>query len=113
MIAARLAWNLIDGRGTIAELGRITIVANLGLIVMAGIGRFRLSDALPKTNADPSRGKKKAKPGEAEPAAEQLREAREASLAKNAEAGSRGHRAETGRAGQQAGRQRAGGGRGK
>lgn len=80
---------------------------------MAGIGRFKLSDALSKTTADSSRGKKKTKPGDAEPAAEQLREAREASLAKNAEAGARGHRADTGRAGQQAGRQRAGGGRGK
>lgn len=85
---------------------------------MAGIGRFKLSDALPKSPGESSRsgGKKKAKTGEASAAeltAEQLREAREASLAKNAEAGARGHKADAGRAGQQAGRQRGGGGRGK
>jgi len=85
---------------------------------MAGIGRFKLSDALPKSSAESSRagrigGKKKGKAGEAELTAEQLREAREAALAKNSEAGARGHKPDSGRAGQQAGRQRSGGGRGK
>ena len=84
---------------------------------MAGIGRFKLSDALPKSLGESSRGgKKKTKPGEAELTAEQLREAREVSAAKNAEAGGRthGYKPDSGRAGQQAGRQqRSGGGRGK
>jgi hypothetical protein len=100
---------------------------------MSGIGRFKLTDALPKNQADdlggdaqPSRpgakipgqgsgktkGKsRKAKAGKAEGthdlAAEQLREARESARAKNAGASNRGHMADIGRGNQQAGRQKA------
>jgi hypothetical protein len=100
---------------------------------MSGIGKFKLTDALPKNQADdlggevnPSRpgakvpgqgtgktkGKsKKAKAGKAEGthdlAAEQLREARESAKAKNAEASIRGHMVDIGRGNQQAGRQKA------
>ncbi len=98
---------------------------------MSGIGKFKLTDALPKSqpddlggNAQPSRpgakvpgqasGKaksKKAKTGKAEGthdlAAEQLREARESTKAKNAGASTRGHMVDIGRANQQAGRQKA------
>lgn len=106
MKVARAPLDLAVDQGTMTAIGEITIVPNPGLIVMAGIGRFKLSDALPKSSADSSRagrngGKKKSKVGDAELPAEQLREA---SLAKNSEAG---------RAGQQTGRLRTGGGRGK
>jgi hypothetical protein len=104
---------------------------------MSGIGKFKLTDALPKGQADdlgsevnPSRpgakvpgqgsgktkgkGKskgKKAKAGKPEGthdlAAEQLREARESAKAKNAEASIRGHMVDIGRGNQQAGRQKA------
>ena len=100
---------------------------------MSGIGKFKLTDALPKNQADdlggevnPSRpgakvpgqgtgktkGKsKKAKAGKVEGthdlAAEQLREARESTKAKNAGASARGHMVDIGRANQQAGRQKA------
>jgi hypothetical protein len=100
---------------------------------MSGIGKFKLTDALPKNQADdlggdaqPSRpgakvpgqgsgkakGKsKKAKTGKAEGphdlAAEQLREARESAKAKNAGASMRGHMVDIGRGNQQAGRQKA------
>ncbi len=87
---------------------------------MAGIGRFKLSDALPKPLAESSRsargGKNKASVGEAgsaELAAEQAREAHESSGARNAEASIRDRMVDIGRGNQQAGRQRAGGGRGK
>jgi hypothetical protein len=96
---------------------------------MSGIGKFKLSDALPKVLAEAlgdetpssnlgSKGKGKAKPrskkatkGKAvathEQAAEQVREARESARAKNAEASIRGHMVEIGRGNQQAGRQKA------
>ena len=96
---------------------------------MSGIGKFKLSDALPKVQADalgdemPSsslgaKGKGKAKPkskkstkGKAvtthEQAAEQVREARESARAKNNEASIRGHMVDIGRGNQQAGRQKA------
>jgi hypothetical protein len=98
---------------------------------MSGIGKFKLTDALPKglasdlgDNAQPSRpgakvpgqatGKaksKKAKTGKVEGthdlAAEQLREARESAKAKNAGASARGHMVDIGRGNQQAGRQKA------
>ena len=100
---------------------------------MSGIGKFKLTDALPKSQADdlggevnPSRpgakvpgqgsgktkGKsKKAKVGKVEGthdlAAEQLREARESAKAKNAGASIRGHMVDIGRGNQQAGRQKA------
>src|SRR5947209_19778296 len=102
---------------------------------MSGIGKFKLTDALPKSQADdlggevnPSRpgakvpgqgsGKtkskaksKKAKADKAEGthdlAAEQLREARESAKAKNAGASARGHTVDIGRGNQQAGRQKA------
>ena len=102
---------------------------------MSGIGKFKLTDALPKGQADdlgseaqPSRpgakvpgqgsgktkdkGKsKKAKAGKVEGthdlAAEQLREARESAKAKNAGGSVRGHMVDIGRGNQQAGRQKA------
>lgn len=96
---------------------------------MSGIGRFKLSDALPKAQADtledgiPSsnlgaKGKGKAKPrskkstkgkglASHEQAAEQVREARESARAKNNEASVRGHVVDIGRGNQQAGRQKA------
>lgn len=100
---------------------------------MSGVGRFKLTDALPKTlSADlggsggqgqgqgqgqgKGKGKAKAKSKKAgagkargthEQAAEQVREARESSRARNAEASARGHMVDIGRAGQQAGRQKA------
>jgi hypothetical protein len=96
---------------------------------MSGIGKFKLSDALPKVQADAlgdetplsnlgARGKSKAKPrskkstkgkGSAthEHAAEQVREARESARAKNNEASVRGHMVDIGRGNQQAGRQKA------
>jgi len=88
---------------------------------MAGIRRFKLSDALPKPLAESSRsargGKKKAKAGEAgsaeSTAAEQARQIHEASLAKNAEASTRDRMVDIGRGNLQAGRQRSGGSRGK
>ncbi len=97
---------------------------------MSGIGKFKLSDALPKTQADAlgdetpatslgAKGKGKAQPrskkatkGKAaatpEQSAEQVREARESSLAKNNEASIRGHMVDIGRGNQQAGRQQKG-----
>jgi hypothetical protein len=96
---------------------------------MSGVGRFKLTDALPKNQGTaagdqkqargtPTLGKgrtkarrKKASPVETlathEQAAEQLREARESAKAKNAEASIRGHMVDIGRGNQQAGRQKA------
>jgi hypothetical protein len=95
---------------------------------MAGVGKFKLTDALPKnlpeTTGDtrsagpPAKGKsgagarsKKSTKGKAagthEQAAEQVREARESARAKNAEASIRGHMVDIGRGNQQAGRQKA------
>ncbi len=86
---------------------------------MAGIGKFKLSDALPKSSVETSRAAKagakgKATAGDAgaaELTAEQAREIRETALAKNAEASIRGHMIDIGRGNQQAGRQQQGGGR--
>jgi hypothetical protein len=94
---------------------------------MSGVGKFKLTDALPKHLAEsaadantsagpPVKGKpvakarsKKSTKGKAvgthEQAAEQVREARESARAKNAEASSRGHMVDIGRGNQQAGRQ--------
>lgn len=84
---------------------------------MAGIGKFKLSDALgkgtggsSKKDAAPAKGKDKEKGAVA---GEQTREALEAAQAKNAEASIRGHMVEIGRGNQQAGRQQGGGRRGK
>ncbi|MFO0889258.1 MAG: hypothetical protein U0790_08980 [Isosphaeraceae bacterium] len=95
---------------------------------MAGVGKFKLTDALPKHVAEtagesnqagpPVKGKpaaksrsKKSTKGKAvgthEQAAEQVREARESARAKNAEASIRGHMVDIGRGNQQAGRQKA------
>ena len=92
---------------------------------MSGIGKFKLSDALPRTapaegakggaGKAPGRGKK-AKSGEAasgDLAAEQAREIREAVQAKNAGPTIRDHMVDVGRGNQQAGRQGTGGRRGK
>jgi hypothetical protein len=100
---------------------------------MAGVGRFKLSDAIrgsgvagpgqaPQPKAGESGGggpaalrSNKAKKGRRqtgttqELAAEQLREARESARAKNAEASIRGRMVEIGRGNQQAGRQQQGG----
>jgi hypothetical protein len=97
---------------------------------MAGLGRYKLTDALPRQQQPqldesqqqfsgrggvpgrPSKGKGKRKTaGDAASApaglaAEQLREARESKQAKNAEAGARDRMVEIGRGNQQAGRQR-------
>ena len=95
---------------------------------MAGVGKFKLTDALPKNVAEttgdanaaagpPVKGKFKAKErskkattgkasGTAEQSAEQLREARESAKAKDAEADIRGHMVDIGRGHQQAGRQK-------
>jgi hypothetical protein len=105
---------------------------------MSGIGKFKLSDALPKTIADASKGakdgsksrgksqvkpssgwSKQAKAGDSarsttsELTAEQTRESRESAQAKNAEASIRGHMVDIGRGNQQAGRQGVGGRGGK
>jgi hypothetical protein len=96
---------------------------------MSGIGRFKLSDALPKAQPDAwgdytqssnlgargvgkakARTKKstKGKPGAAhKQAAEQVREARDSARAKTNEASIRGHMVDIGRGIQQAGRQKA------
>jgi len=96
---------------------------------MSGFGKFKLTDALPKTHAEvpgdsgpasslgtKGMGKakprsKKAKSGKAvaspEQSAEQTREARESAGAKDAEASIRGHMVDIGRGNQQAGRQKA------
>ena len=93
---------------------------------MSGIGKFKLSDALPKVQSDalgdetPSsslgaKGKGKAKPrskkstkGKAVATHDQAAEqARENARAKNNEASIRGHMVDIGRGNQQAGRQKA------
>lgn len=103
---------------------------------MSGIGKFKLSDALPKGAGDASdvqdearfqgKGQVKAsgrskkakagapsKAGAAELAAEQAREIRETTQAKNAGPSIREHMVDIGRGNQQAGRQGTGGRRGK
>jgi len=102
---------------------------------MAGVGRFKLTDALPpqveptplsdggagggpaKQGKGKSKGKAKNK-GKSDQlsashglAAEQVREARESTQAKNAEASARDRMVDIGRGNQQAGRQRSGGGK--
>jgi hypothetical protein len=104
---------------------------------MSGIGKFKLSDALPQGLADtsgdasegarfkgkgqvkPSGRSKKAKAGApakdaaGELTAEQTREIREVTKAKNAGPSIRDHMVDIGRGNQQAGRQGTGGRRGK
>ncbi len=103
---------------------------------MSGIGKFKLSDALPQSVADtsdakdgarfkgkgqvkPSGRSKKAKAGDpakaaaGESTAEQAREIREVTKAKNAGPSIRDHMVDIGRGNQQAGRQGTGGRRGK
>jgi len=96
---------------------------------MAGVGRFKLTDALPqqaeslplaetgasstpaKRGKGKSKGKARSKGKAAQasaahgPAAEQVREARESTQAKNAEASTRDRMVDIGRGNQQAGRQ--------
>ena len=95
---------------------------------MAGLGRFKMTDALPpeqrskaesaQPDADTQAGSKEQAPkgkgkGKGKKAtsgsrdAEQIREARESAQAKNAEASSRDRLVDIGRGNQQAGRQRA------
>jgi hypothetical protein len=93
---------------------------------MSGVGKFRLTDALPKNLAQPDLAHKTGKPEEPgkvgkrgkkamagrstktqELTAEQQREARETRDAVNREADIRGHMVDIGRAHQQAGRQKA------
>jgi len=92
---------------------------------MSGIGKFKLSDALPRTApiegakggaVKAPGGSKKAKAGEAaagELTSEQAREIREVAQAKNASPSIRDHMVDIGRGNQQAGRQGTGGRRGK
>jgi hypothetical protein len=72
---------------------------------MSDIGKHKLSDALSKSRAGASGGKK----GKPTPAyktdAEQTREAQESQAAKNAEASTRDRMVDLGRGNQQAGRQ--------
>ena len=71
---------------------------------MAGIGRYKLSDAMPKPQKEG--GKKGGRPMQApEIAAEQTREARESEQARSAEASNRERMVDIGRGNQQAGRQ--------
>ena len=71
---------------------------------MAGIGRYKLSDAMPKPLKEG--GKKGGRPVQTpEIAAEQTREARESEQARSAEASNRDRMADIGRGNQQAGRQ--------
>jgi hypothetical protein len=96
---------------------------------MAGLGRFKMADALPpeqRVKAESSRphddsqaastrqarkgkgkGKTSGKASSKGPDAEQLREARESAQARNAEASARDRLVDIGRGNQQAGRQRA------
>ena len=95
---------------------------------MSGVGKFKLTDALPKNQVpiqgdEASRGpqtkgktpgkprNKKAPAGQARSTpdqnADQLREARESAKAKNAGASARDHMVDIGRGNQQAGRQKA------
>jgi hypothetical protein len=92
---------------------------------MSGIGKFKLSDALPRTaptegakgeHSKASGRSKKAKAADAasgELTSEQAREIREAAQAKNAGPSIRDHMTDIGRGNQQAGRQGTGGRRGK
>jgi hypothetical protein len=70
---------------------------------MSGIGKYKLSDAMPK----PSKaGKKRGKPETPhQVTAEPVREANESQSARNAEASNRDHMVDIGRGNQQAGRQ--------
>jgi hypothetical protein len=98
----------------------------LEVIVMAGFGRFKLTDALPEqperaqeaqsggpgqgsapVRKGKGKGKGKSKSATAGLDAEQVREARESSQAKNAEGSTRDRMVDIGRGNQQAGRQRA------
>ena len=98
---------------------------------MAGLGRFKMADALPpeqRAKAESSqphegsqagstrearkgkgkgKGKSSGKATSKGPDAEQLREARESAQARNAEASARDRMVDIGRGNQQAGRQRA------
>jgi hypothetical protein len=101
---------------------------------MAGVGRFKMTDALPpeeRVKAEPSTSRGDSQPGATNRAgqgkrkgkgkargkpdqttsrsldAEQVREARESAQARNAEAGARDRMVDIGRGNQQAGRQRA------
>jgi hypothetical protein len=114
LLAARKSWRSFDEEAPI----------------MAGFGRFKLTDALPAQPAedelsgvmsgDPTappagrgrgRGKAKGRKNKPSPgsgvAAEQVREARESNQAKNAETSGRDRMVDIGRGNQQAGRQRA------
>ncbi len=71
---------------------------------MSGIGKFKLSDAVPQPRADSGKsGKKKRMPLKTD--AEQVREAGESEQAKNALASGRDRMVDIGRGNQQAGRQ--------
>ena len=71
---------------------------------MSGIGKFKLSDAVPQPRTDGGKsGKKKRTPLKTD--AEQVREACESEQAKNASASGRDRMVDIGRGNQQAGRQ--------
>jgi len=71
---------------------------------MSGIGKYKLSDALPQNEADKKKGDKD-KPGDSKTTAEQTREAQENASAKSATASARDRMVDIGRGNQQAGRQ--------
>jgi hypothetical protein len=88
---------------------------------MAGIGRFKLTDALPRQappEEPPSRGPGAGGPSgkrrgknkrKGEQTGEAVREAKESASARNAEASTRDRMVDIGRGNQQAGRQRSSG----
>ena len=71
---------------------------------MSGIGKFKLSDAVPQPPGEGGMGGKK-KPATLKTVAEQSREASESEDAKNASASGRDRMVDIGRGNQQAGRQ--------
>ena len=71
---------------------------------MSGIGKYKLSDALPQNEPDVKKGGKKKSPT-SKTDAEQTREAQENASAKSATASARDRMVDIGRGNQQAGRQ--------
>lgn len=71
---------------------------------MSGIGKYKLTDALPRSEPE-GENRGKTKPAVAKPDAEQIREANESAGAKDAEASPRARMVDIGRGNQQAGRQ--------
>jgi hypothetical protein len=72
---------------------------------MAGIGKYKLSDAIPQPQPEPGIDKGGKPVPTHETAAEEIREAQESAKAKNAVASHQGRLVDIGRADQTAGRQ--------